>query len=210
MAKSQLLSISEASKSLGVSEAALRQWTDEGKINAFVTPGGHRRYSESELRKFIGSHSRMLGVKDLVAEIESTPGTHPELFRTSMTRWYDKLDSGSREQLSGVGRRMMSVVVAYISEPVNRENVLVNARECGRSFGELLAGRGLTLTDSVEAFLSHRDPLINSAIQMMSKKETLSGRVVEAIPMVVRVMDEALVSLVNSYQMHNGAQKDVE
>ena len=65
MAKSQLLSISEASKSLGVSEAALRQWTDEGKINAFVTPGGHRRYSESELRKFIGSHSRMLGVKAL-------------------------------------------------------------------------------------------------------------------------------------------------
>ncbi len=41
----------------------------------------------------------------------------------------------------------------------------------------------------------------------MSKKEALSGRVVEAIPMVGRVMDEALVSLVNAYQQHNNRER---
>ncbi len=208
MPNSRLLSIREASKSLGVSEASLRQWTDEGKINAFVTPGGHRRYSEAELKKFISSHSKVLGVRDLVAEIESTAEMHPELFRAAMTRWYDRLNEGAREQLSGLGRRMMGVVVAYISEPARREEILREARDCGRGFGELLASLGLTLTDSVEAFISHRDPLINAATHMMSRKETLSGRVVEAIPMVVSVMDEALVSLVYSYQTHNGGNKD--
>ena len=207
MPRIQLLSIREASESLGVSEAALRQWTDEGKIKAFVTPGGHRRYSEAELKKFMVSHRKMLGVRDLVAEIEGAPGMHPELFRAAMTRWYDRLNMESRERLSGLGRRMMAVVVAYISDPAHREQTLHDARDCGRGFGELLSSLGLTLTDSVEAFISHRDPLINAATHMMSRKEALSGRVVEAIPMVVRVMDEALVALVYSYQTHNGTKK---
>ena len=53
MKKVSMLSISEASSLLGVNEATLRQWTDEGKIKAFITPGGHRRYSESELRRLL-------------------------------------------------------------------------------------------------------------------------------------------------------------
>jgi excisionase family DNA binding protein len=203
MPKNQLLSISEASESLGVSEAALRQWTDEGKIQAFVTPGGHRRYSEAELEKFMEGRSNILGVPDLVAEIESTRGMHSDLFSAAMTRWYDKLDQKSREQLAALGRRM-----TYISEPARRDEVLRDARDVGRTFGELLASLGLTLTDSVEAFISHRGPLINAATHMMSKKETLSGRVVESIPMVVSVMDEALVALVYSYQTRNGVHKD--
>ena len=56
MAQEPLLSISEASQLLGVSEGALRQWTDEGKIKAFITPGGHRRYARAELKKLMGSH----------------------------------------------------------------------------------------------------------------------------------------------------------
>ncbi len=207
MPKSQLLSIREASESLGVSEATLRQWTDEGKIKAFVTPGGHRRYSRSELKQFMDSHRKILGLRDLVAEIEGAPGSHPELFRAAMTRWYDKMNLESRERLSVLGRHMMTVVVDYISEPSRREEILREARECGRGFGELLSGLGLPLSDSVEAFMSHRDPLINAATHMMSKKEALSGRVVEAIPMVMSVMDEALVSLVYSYQTHNGTKK---
>ncbi len=51
MGQETLLNISEASRILGVSEAALRQWTGEGKIKAFVTPSGHRRYSQADLKK---------------------------------------------------------------------------------------------------------------------------------------------------------------
>ena len=55
MTQEPLLSISEASQLLGFSEAALRQWTDEGKIKAFITPGGHRRYVRAELPIFAGA-----------------------------------------------------------------------------------------------------------------------------------------------------------
>lgn len=61
MGQEAFLNIGEASRILGVSETALRQWTDEGKIKAFVTPGGHRRYSRYDLKKFVSAHPRMLG-----------------------------------------------------------------------------------------------------------------------------------------------------
>jgi excisionase family DNA binding protein len=44
------LSTTEAAKLLNVGSQTLRNWTDEGKIDAYVTEGGHRRYLEHEVR----------------------------------------------------------------------------------------------------------------------------------------------------------------
>jgi excisionase family DNA binding protein len=46
-----MISISEASKLLGVTEKTLRIWEKEGKIISKRTEGGHRRYEISELLK---------------------------------------------------------------------------------------------------------------------------------------------------------------
>ena len=46
-----MISISEASKLLGVSQKTIRVWEDEGKITSFRTAGGHRRYKVSDLIK---------------------------------------------------------------------------------------------------------------------------------------------------------------
>ena len=58
---SALLSIRQASRLLGVSEVTLRQWTSEGRIRAFITPGGHRRYDEAEIRRFKDTRPRAGG-----------------------------------------------------------------------------------------------------------------------------------------------------
>src|SRR5450759_4082035 len=49
-ASEEWLALHSASKQLGVSPATLRQWADQGKVRAFRTPGGHRRFSEMDLR----------------------------------------------------------------------------------------------------------------------------------------------------------------
>lgn len=48
------LSISEASKILGVHTGTLRRWANEGKINCARTPGGRRRFSENEIQRLLG------------------------------------------------------------------------------------------------------------------------------------------------------------
>jgi len=203
------MTIGEAASILGVSEVSLRQWTDEGRIRAFVTPGGHRRYSRAELRKFMSSHRKILGVRDLIAELEATSELHGEIGRSSLTAkdWYSKLDTECRMRLAGLGRNMLNTIIRYISEPSKRQDILEVAREVGQGFGETLAGLGLPLTDSVEAFVLHRDPIMNATTHLMRKRESPSGRVVEAIPLVARVMDEALVSLVAAHQQYTGSPR---
>lgn len=213
MVEEPLVSISEASHALGVSEAALRQWTDEGKIKAFITPGGHRRYSRAELKKFSGSQPKMLGIKDLVFELEDTTQTHRELARTSLstTSWYGQLNEKSQETLAYQGRFLLNLIIKYVTEPAKREETVQQTRNIGREMGELLALLGLPLTDSVEAFIVHRDPIMNAATHLMKKKEAFTGRVVEAIPLVGHILDEALVALVASHQqLRNGARDKPE
>src|SRR5215207_10022011 len=40
---------------LGVNQSTLRAWTDSGRVPVFLTPGGHRRYREADLRAFLDS-----------------------------------------------------------------------------------------------------------------------------------------------------------
>ena len=204
MAQESLVSISEASHLLGVSEAALRQWTDEGKITAFITPGGHRRYSKTGLKKFISSHQKVLGIKDLVIELEDTVRLHREIAKTSLdtTSWYNKLSDESKAQLAVLGRRLLKLIIRYITVPSKREETIKLAIGVGQGFGGTLAKLGLPLTDSVEAFILHRNPIMNATTHLMKKREAVTGRVVEAIPLVARVMDETLVSLVSAHQQY--------
>ncbi|HJX13665.1 MAG TPA: helix-turn-helix domain-containing protein [Dehalococcoidales bacterium] len=210
MVQEPLLTISEASQLLGVSEAALRQWTDEGKIKAFVTPGGHRRYARAELKKFTSAQPRMLGIKDLVVELEDTAQLLRETSRTSLntTPWYRKLDEESKEHLAHLGRQLLKLIIKYITEPSKREETIRLTRDVGRDLGETLARLKLPLTDSVEAFIMHRDPIMKATTHLLRKREAFTGRVVEAIPLIAHVMDEALVALVAAHQQYrNGMQK---
>jgi len=200
-----LVTISEASGILGVSEVALRQWTDEGRIKAFITPGGHRRYSKAELKRFMSSRQKAIGVRDLISEIEATSKLHSEIGRTSLItkEWYNRLDNEEKLRLAHLGRDMLDVIIRHLHEPNKREQALELAREAGRGFGETLAGLGLPLTDAVEAFILHRDPIMKAMAHLMKKKEAHSGRVAEVIPLTARIMDEALLSLVAAHQQCN-------
>jgi len=207
MSEQSLVTLGEAASILGVSGVALRQWTDEGMIKAFITPGGHRRYSKGELKKFMSSYPKVLGVKDLVAKLEATSELHREIDRTFLMTgdWYSRLDAEAQVRLAHLGRSMLNTIVMYITEPAKREETLKLAREVGQGFGQTLAVLGLPLTDAVEAFILHRDPIMNATAHLMRKREAHSRGIVEAIPLVARAMDEALVALVATHQQYSSA-----
>ena len=53
-----LLSISEASKKLGVAAVTLRLWERQGKIKSLRTGGNQRRYSSAMLETFLQSKNQ--------------------------------------------------------------------------------------------------------------------------------------------------------
>ncbi|MFC2010944.1 helix-turn-helix domain-containing protein [Chloroflexota bacterium] len=207
MVQEPTISISEASHILGVSEVTLRQWTDEGKIKAFITPGGHRRYSRTELKRFVSPHPKTLGIKDLVTELEDSAPILREVARTFLLSrsWYNELGNESQEYLASLGRHLLNLIIKRVTEPSKQEETLKAIRDVGFSFGETMAKLGLPLTDSVQTFTQHRDPIMNVTTSLMKRREGFNHRIVEAIPLVDHAMDEALISLVTAHQQHRNS-----
>ena len=199
--RESFLGISEASHLLGVSESALRQWTDEGVIKVFMTPGGHRRYSPAELKRFMTSRRVSLGLKDLASQIEDTAPVHREISSSLMRDSAPyAVNSESHARLAELSRVILGLIVKCVSEPAHRDETMKSIREAGAGFGEVTAGLGMPLTDSIEAFVKHRDPIMRATIEMMKKGEGINRRILESIPIVNRAMDEALLALVAAHQ----------
>ena len=47
------LTLGQAAKYLGVAQSTIRKWSDQGRVPAFYTPGGHRRYRRLDLDAFL-------------------------------------------------------------------------------------------------------------------------------------------------------------
>ena len=47
------LTLGQAAKYLGVAQSTIRKWSDGGRLPAFYTPGGHRRFRLNDLDEFL-------------------------------------------------------------------------------------------------------------------------------------------------------------
>src|SRR5436309_9553144 len=47
------LTLGQAAKYLGVAQSTIRKWSDQERLKAFYTPGGHRRYRRRDLDAFL-------------------------------------------------------------------------------------------------------------------------------------------------------------
>jgi len=79
------LTLGQAAKFLGVAQSTIRKWSDQGRVPAFYTPGGHRRYRRRDLEAFLdrsGPGGRTEG--PLVLVVDDDPGLR-ELIRVSLS-----------------------------------------------------------------------------------------------------------------------------
>jgi excisionase family DNA binding protein len=52
-AQPEWLTLGQAAKYIGVAQSTMRKWSDLGRVSAFYTPGGHRRYRRADLDRFL-------------------------------------------------------------------------------------------------------------------------------------------------------------
>jgi excisionase family DNA binding protein len=70
------MTLGQAAKYLGVAQSTIRKWSDDGKLPAFYTPGGHRRYRRGDLDAFLersGPHGRVR-TGPVVLIVDDDPG----------------------------------------------------------------------------------------------------------------------------------------
>src|SRR3954466_5474539 len=51
--ENEWLTLGQAARFLGGAQSTIRKWSDHGRVPAFYTPGGHRRYRRAALQAFL-------------------------------------------------------------------------------------------------------------------------------------------------------------
>jgi excisionase family DNA binding protein len=54
---SEWRTLAQAASYLGVAQSTVRKWSDAGRLPAFYTPGGHRRFRRADLDSFLAGSS---------------------------------------------------------------------------------------------------------------------------------------------------------
>jgi excisionase family DNA binding protein len=143
------LSLGEAARFLGVDVTTLRGWADAGKVPAFRTPGGHRRFDPAHLEALVK------------ASAGQPAGRSPELaWGTIAPRawlvsqpWYAGIDESGLARVRGHCAELMRIVTSYMGGEPAHPRHLAAARRVGAALGQEVAGWGLTPAQSIEVFL---------------------------------------------------------
>ena len=103
------LTLGQAAKYLGVAQSTIRKWSDQGRVPAFYTPGGHRRYRRTDLETFLdGVMADQLKWQHLAG------ATTQKLFVQLGHLARDHHVAGISQNLDNVGQRLENPVRSFV------------------------------------------------------------------------------------------------
>jgi excisionase family DNA binding protein len=195
------ITLGQACKLLGVNESTLRRWADAGHVRSFRTPGGHRRFSEDDLRVLMaGQTPAAREPYDSIGNLALTRIRRRLQRGRGQAHWYAELDEEERESLRPLGRRLVALVSEYLSGGANRPHLIEEARGIAHEYGALLVRDGLSLRDAVEAFTFFRKTLDETAIEEAQKNDLTSDKAIELWELLTNLGDQVLLSIAESYE----------
>ena len=162
------LGLHDASKALGVHPTTLRRWADTGEIPVMLTPGGHRRFSRSDIEQFADDRTRLKvasGLEKMWAE-QAMVQTRKEIVSHRDEHWLSVFDEADREHKRQLGRRLMGLMLQYISLNEGGDSLLAEAQAIGREHASNAIGLGLPLIEAMQAVVFFRDTLVEVAMHL--------------------------------------------
>ena len=142
------LTLDAAAKRLSVHPTTLREWADKGRIRTFRTPGGHRRFSESDVVK-LGSEAK----PDLSLLMHATVG-HARVAtsggRLAAQGWYARFDEAAKERQRELGMELVQLLVAFLGD--TERDWTEEIGQLGSRYAALSRDAGLSMADALRAF----------------------------------------------------------
>ena len=198
LAQDRWLTLGQACRLLNVDESTLRRWADAGQVRTFRTPGGHRRFAESDVRGIVegrGKKQQFSGVGDL-----ATKRIRRQVHSSQNADWYATVDDAQRERLRVLGRGLMTLVADYVANRRRKTSLLEEARATGSQYGAALEGAGMSLSQAMHAFTFFRRSLDQSAKQALAKQGTAQAEATEVCEQIMALADEVLLGIAGAYE----------
>jgi excisionase family DNA binding protein len=201
------LPLGAASRLVGVGPDTLRRWADTGKVQSYQTPGGHRRFLRSSLEAMINAPRRQprYGVERLPGSTQTMAGElHRRMARTGYSGqpWQARLTAEQRDEFRRWGQRTFQLVIEYVAatKRAERQILLEESEKMGSLYGAEASAAGLSLAETVEAFLFFRSPVIDAIVGHLRRRSADVAEVTAAFHEANAAIDQVLVALVSSHR----------
>ena len=207
------LAIGAASRLVGVGADTLRRWADGGKVQSYVTAGGHRRFLRSSLEAITRAPRRVRWATGQLTDAATTieGDVHRRMQRTGYAGmpWQSRLTADQRADFRRWGQRTFNLVIEYVAatKRAERELLLAEAEKMGGLYGTEASASGLTLAEAVEAFLYYRSPVLESILAHLRRRVAEVSQVTAAVREANAAIDQVLVALVASYREQEPADR---
>jgi excisionase family DNA binding protein len=207
-ASEKWLTLSQASKLIGVHSATLREWANQGLIDSFQTPGGHRRFTEKDVRAFIELRRTSKGRRGLSLLMDrAISHTRNELQTGPESRsWMLAFNSEARERQRELGRRLLGVMIQYLAREGPKEALMAEAREIGVQYGRESFAAGLSLPDTVRAFFFFRDSVTEVAVWLPQSSSPSHQEELRLFKQITEILNLVHVAIVEAYSGQLGAR----
>lgn len=201
----QPLSLGPASRLLGVDPDTLRRWADEGRIEAFTTAGGHRRFHRATVEKILEARRH-----DATVRLASLGATEDRLSR-AYRRGYqsasgvgdvrDAIPAIDREAFRDGGRALVAAMLAHLDAPDDaaRDRAEASAVALTDDLARRLAGSGIQLGEAVSLFVAARRPFLTELGVIARRRSLDPDRLAAIYDSSSGLLDRLLLRLVTAH-----------
>jgi excisionase family DNA binding protein len=194
------LTVQDACALIGVSPATLRRWSAAGDVQAFTTPGGHRRFARSTILGLLPTARRQ---RPTLEHLGETPEHMMRVFRRHMAQvcrgvgWLDGLSEDEMEPLRDHGRRIASSLLVAIDAVTQdeRRSAMQKAMSAATEYGRLAARGAGEIRETVEAFLRFRMLFLGELAQVARRRGLDTIESTNLLVTATQAIDQLLVAL---------------
>jgi excisionase family DNA binding protein len=162
------LTTGEAADHLGVHPSTIRRWADRGDLPTMVTPGGHRRFALADLMR-ISEGVRQPSPPDRMETVwanEALTRTRRRLQSDQASTWLRSFDDEGRQIGRQLGRRLLGIMLRFVSMTEGGEEILEEVRAIGASYATAAARTGMPLEEALAAAMFFRDSIVETTFEL--------------------------------------------
>ena len=200
------LSLGPASRLLGVDPDTLRRWADEGRIEAFTTAGGHRRFHRAAVERILEARRH-----DATVRLASLGATEDRLSRAYRRGYLTTSDVGDvraaipeidRAEFRDGGRALVAAMLAHLDAPDDAASERAQASAVGltEDLARRLARAGIPLAEAVSLFVAARRPFLTELGVIARRRSLDPDRLAAIYDRSSGLLDRLLLRLVASHQ----------
>ena len=184
----------------------LRRWADNGKVDVFTTPGGHRRFLRASIDAMLPG-SRQVRRPSLSAMGEPPDRIAAEFRKRVRTElsdqdWRSRFDEGSLRWFRERGVRMSDLLIGSLDTKARagREKLLGQAELLGRDYGVEAKRAGLSLGEATQAFLFFRARFMAEIAQVARRRSLETAQAAMLFEEADNTLDRIILALIAGHQ----------